>query len=208
MTITLTFDDADDLAHALHGAYENAGGDIDRMALYLAKVAELLAASPIPPVAQAHPSVNPAQSAGESGPPLAPASVDADRELLEAAAKAAGMSGKYPFEGDTVTWNPLAYDGDALRLAVKLDIEVYQGEDEGRAAYALYWGKPERRDVTRMACIEYHHDLLNAGDPYAATRRAIVRAAAELANSTTATPAQVVTLSGATGTDEQEGAAK
>ena len=57
---------------------------------------------------------------------------ETDRELLELAAKAAGI--EYDFIcptgvhcGDASTmrdyfWNPLTSDGDALRLAVKLDI--------------------------------------------------------------------------------------
>jgi len=51
-----------------------------------------------------------------------------DRELLELAAKAAGM----PTHTDGVgfvmahhpSWNPLTDDGDALRLAVKLGLQV------------------------------------------------------------------------------------
>ena len=90
-----------------------------------------------------------------------------DRKLLEDAAKAYGGAPEW--------FSPLTDDGDALRLAVKLDIEIYQGDDDGPSIYAGYWGKPERRDVTRMFCIE----LLDP-DPYAATRRAIVRAAAAI----------------------------
>jgi hypothetical protein len=73
-----------------------------------------------------------------------------DRELLELAAKAAGI----PFSNIELVWNPLTDDGDALRLAVKLDLFD--------AATLTY--EPE----------EYR------ADPYAATRRAIVRAAAEI----------------------------
>ena len=71
-----------------------------------------------------------------------------DKELLELAAKAAGVKSG-PF------WNPLIYDGDALRLAIKLDIDVAK-------AQIKFWEK---------------HSSIN---PYAATRRAIVRAAAEI----------------------------
>ena len=114
-----------------------------------------------------------------------------DRALLEDAAKAAGLvvhAGHQQkrdacgagdvglwISTESTCWNPLTDDGDALRLAVKLDIEIYQGDDDGPSIYAGYWGKPERRDVTRMFCIE----LLDP-DPYAATRRAIVRAAAAI----------------------------
>lgn len=91
-----------------------------------------------------------------------------DRELLELAAKAAGIKihekDSEPPEGfESRGWNPLMYDGDALRLAVKLWIEVYQYHDSA----ACLWKGDE--------IIELHKD-----DPYAATRRAIVRAAAEI----------------------------
>lgn len=55
-----------------------------------------------------------------------------DRELLELAAKAADILA-LPFHGDTDgklylsnmrEWNPLTDDGDALRLAVKLGLTV------------------------------------------------------------------------------------
>jgi len=117
-----------------------------------------------------------------------------DREMLELAARAAGIRTPSPddmdpggrqyeeslglwckFKWGWNWWNPLADDGDALRLAVKLDIEIYQGDDEGPAVCAGYWGKPERRDVARLYCIEPLAD-----DPYAATRRAIVHTAAEI----------------------------
>ena len=59
-----------------------------------------------------------------------------DKELLELAAKAVGLkfhayvdseifgSGINTGELDTPLWNPLADDGDALRLAVKLGMEL------------------------------------------------------------------------------------
>ena len=90
-----------------------------------------------------------------------------DRELLELAAKAAGVA---TFDyGDMVftdLWNPLTDDGDALRLAVKLEIDI---------AYRA-------NKVTALPCIQTQ-DLITESfgdDPYAATRRAIVRAAAEI----------------------------
>ena len=91
-----------------------------------------------------------------------------DRELLEAAAKAAGIGsykGDYANGLDTKTgfWNPLTDDGDALRLAVKLRIVIEQGDGWSDAGG---W------------CTVYHSD--HKDDPYAATRRAIVRAAAEI----------------------------
>jgi hypothetical protein len=100
-----------------------------------------------------------------------------DRELLELAAKAAGYTftyGKewwdeYELQVHGVRWNPLADDGDALRLAVKLGICITVDLDRGAEteawAYAFFGGGVE----------EDHRD-----DPYAATRRAIVRAAAEI----------------------------
>lgn len=103
-----------------------------------------------------------------------------DRELLEAAAKAAGIAkptgqggyvsedGAFVFyldcEGKTArVWNPLTDDGDALRLAVKLDLLA--GPD--------FWH--ERSIQAAMDAFSGDRQ-----DPYAATRRAIVRAAASL----------------------------
>lgn len=97
--------------------------------------------------------------------------MNADNELLELAAKAAGAEVNgfcgsdphyaMPIEDDEGTtfppWNPLTDDGDALRLAVTLDI-----------------------DVTKVRHAQnYKNDLLRM-DKHAATRRAIVRAAAEI----------------------------
>jgi hypothetical protein len=90
-----------------------------------------------------------------------------DRELLELAAKAAGIvlywstlnpEISYTDDGD---WNPLNNDGDALRLAVKLGLIVECG-----CAWISKHGPMFGEDVLP--------------DPYAATRRAIVRAAAEI----------------------------
>ena len=101
-----------------------------------------------------------------------------DRELLKYAAKSAGIE---LWEEDVfitgltrkvspngiLRWNPLTDDGDALRLAVKLGLAVsieYQLERT-----AVLWGPP-------MGNLSVHHD----SDPCSATRRAIVRAAAEI----------------------------
>jgi hypothetical protein len=96
-----------------------------------------------------------------------------DRELLEAAAKAAGVVGFWVDAGsnvgsdsEPVIWNPLTDDADALRLAVKLGLIV----ECGRA-----W-------ISRHGPM-FGEDVLP--DPYAATRRAIVRAAAEIGRSKT-----------------------
>ena len=95
-----------------------------------------------------------------------------DRELLEMAAKAAGIewTGWYPGKVDgaslslapnSMIWNPLTDDGDALRLACKLRINVFIYHDETSTAtlgvVAKNWGSVE-----------------------ANTRRAIVRGAAEI----------------------------
>jgi Rad3-related DNA helicase len=98
-----------------------------------------------------------------------------DRELLESAAKAAEMpkgsvmgSGDYLYEknGVAVYWNPLTDDGDALRLAVKCHLAV--------CVYVE--GRTEVITVGEDVFCEYHAD--HSGSPLAATRRAIVRAAA------------------------------
>ena len=99
-----------------------------------------------------------------------------DRELLELAAKAAGLS--HPDGWDWIrnplgySWDPLTDDGDALRLAVKLDIDFYMGAGDGPEAWAGYY--LPGRENKKHACQPVN------GDPYAATRRAIVMAAAEI----------------------------
>jgi hypothetical protein len=106
-----------------------------------------------------------------------------DRELLEWAAKAAGLEWRWYaapigqlLQVNTRTgwvfWNPLTKDGDALRLAVKLQLRVLPPEDE----FGL-----DRASVR----IAGKRDLIDAHDPdpYAATRRAIVRAAAAIGRS-------------------------
>ena len=93
-----------------------------------------------------------------------------DRELLELAAKAAGLEeAKMRIEFNQ--WNPLTDDGDALRLAVKTKMEV------------CVWD----RDTTVLTSNDDISTLSEPtnGDPYAATRRAIVRAAAEIGRTTT-----------------------
>jgi hypothetical protein len=113
-----------------------------------------------------------------------------DRELLELAAKAAGI--EYNFIcpngahcGDMNTmqnrfWNPLEDDGDALRLAVKLGLacspggQVFTYDDDLMSAWA-------DKDVMYGTDFCQHVQWSKSnGDPYAATRRAIVRAAAEI----------------------------
>lgn len=99
-----------------------------------------------------------------------------DHEMLNFAAKAAGhpkdfqwnvywlssAGGSVKKNNSWVCWNPLTDDGDALRLAVQV----------------LNWphgGRAFNNAVTAMSAV----GKLPA-DPYAATRRAIVRAAAEI----------------------------
>jgi hypothetical protein len=91
-----------------------------------------------------------------------------DKELLEMAAKAAGVEckktpiGFYLLDEDR-NWNPLTDDGDALRLAVKLNIDVFGASD----CRVCEW---DDGVVTEQS----------NNDPYTATRRAITRAAAEI----------------------------
>ena len=107
-----------------------------------------------------------------------------DKELLELAAKAAGVKGDY-LGGDivhhdkpnlsVVFWNPLKHDGDALRLAVKLRLDICTDDNdtedgENPISHVNIW-----RFSGGVGCSELLGD-----DPYAATRRAIVRAAAEI----------------------------
>lgn len=91
-----------------------------------------------------------------------------DRELLELAAKAAEIelfrwnTMLACYETSEGCWNPRADDGDALRLAVKLNLSIHQHQ------HGAGWV-----DVGPIK-------ILTGGDAYAATRRAIVRAAAEI----------------------------
>jgi hypothetical protein len=130
-----------------------------------------------------------------------------DKELLEMAAKAAGWTGwrskhgywnvtspegrssthchhwnsycpdtgkklREPTFADAISetnWNPLTDDGDALRLAVKLKIQITPGT----------YNKDEFT-AFKAAGGEAHEFCNFLQDEYAATRRAIVRAAAEI----------------------------
>lgn len=109
-----------------------------------------------------------------------------DRELLELAAKAAGCGPSHYEDGSwlevrygyTVAlwfderdgyWNPLECDGDAFRLAVDLGLLVCAYDDE---SWAQWYIKPYGRWITTKEA--------RGEDPYAATRRAIVRCAAKI----------------------------
>lgn len=109
-----------------------------------------------------------------------------DRELLEQAARAAGIrhieyTNDYDgsmglmrhdeFGNHTSVWNPLTDDGDALRLAVKLGIKDYFSVEVQTALVQVTAFEP------REHC---EYEECKTQDPYAATRRAIVRAAAEI----------------------------
>ena len=121
-----------------------------------------------------------------------------DRELLELAAKAAGISWKpaetdagkmcelkfglwlnivqEPTESTRRRFNPLNDDGDALRLAVDLRMLVdirYRSPGAIRYNSVTYWVDPLLGQVIEFGDME---TCLRA-----ATRRAIVRAAAEMA---------------------------
>lgn len=109
-----------------------------------------------------------------------------DKELLELAAKAAGYTKTKTdendwfyvraWEGEPIEWelwNPLTDDGDALRLAVKLSI-----------SFSDDYSYPNGEHYIRVGCI-YGDTLYGDSEPcgddmYAAIRRAITRAAAEI----------------------------
>jgi hypothetical protein len=108
-----------------------------------------------------------------------------DKELLELAAKAAGIDVVRsrlddPMNQDFLVnkshrnehqasgpWNPLTDDGDALRLAVKLNLFI---QINSGSATAWKWQGENW----------YEQASDNADDMSATTRRAIVRAAAEI----------------------------
>jgi len=111
-----------------------------------------------------------------------------NRELLELAAKAAeyeiigwvtGRCGKeWAALSDTSQWNPLEDDGDALRLVVKLHLPL-----DFASSYYFTEGPLTKcglvhTDDGYQPFVEKH-----GADPYAATRCAIVRAAAEIGKS-------------------------
>jgi hypothetical protein len=108
--------------------------------------------------------------------------MDEDVALLRLAAKAAGMkvilipygiwrdvTGFRPEQNVLAAkeWNPLVDDGDALRLAVKLGM---------RLEIDNHWNRTHAKQIPKGEWRTAPHD----SDPYAATRRAIVLAAAEI----------------------------
>lgn len=107
-----------------------------------------------------------------------------DRELLELAARAAGVKARWfrvnqwrQVGGHKMQtgqedvfgthhskpWNPLTDDGDALRLAVKLGLVVTPDRENQRTLVsnqagheycAIYWGKLGEMAATRLAITE------------------------------------------------------
>lgn len=104
-----------------------------------------------------------------------------DRELLELAAKAYGYERLHEMpiardlsffmveegDGKFVPWNPIKQDGDALRLAVKLRIEIE------RAADGDVYAGPRKK-------AKWLEELGDHEDDNAAVRYAIVCAAADI----------------------------
>ncbi len=91
-----------------------------------------------------------------------------DRELLELAAKAVGLKLRYNYLGGrdaNQPWNPLEDDGDALRLAIELNLVI-----DVPSLHVYYHSNSLE--------IETHCKESGVHDKYAAIRRTIVRAAA------------------------------
>lgn len=118
-----------------------------------------------------------------------------DRELLELAAKAAGMwKTDFSLNDDCLPdlheekgfrlamgkgwWNPLEDDGDAFRLAADIGIEFFHAyTNDGRGIVARHQKIWDNEDDEDFCC--FIEENVN-DNIYAATRRAIVRAAAEI----------------------------
>jgi hypothetical protein len=109
-----------------------------------------------------------------------------DKELLELAAKAAGIEVRYQagshrfiykralpiLEGFFLAyWDPLTDDGAALRLAVKCKLTTCTDGEATVSSHEAYRGSQGVFITQRVSECE---------DKYAAVRRAIVRAAAEI----------------------------
>jgi hypothetical protein len=100
-----------------------------------------------------------------------------DRELLELAARAAGIhlsfKGSIPYLGTGLSayiWDPLGDDGDALRLAVRLAVRLRLCVSVEHDAQVAWWCGDS---------LEQANESLG-NDEFSATRRAIVRAAAAI----------------------------
>ena len=111
-----------------------------------------------------------------------------DRELLELAAKAAEIECEIEeFSGgrclgtnqhNEIVFDPLTDDGDAFRLAVHLRMMIDFIKD------GVWFERYKQNHVVAVGDEESHYELIET-DPYAATRRAITRAAAEIGRTTT-----------------------
>lgn len=106
-----------------------------------------------------------------------------DRELLELAAKAAGILAAWdsrsngmivPDGFDVSSWNPLESDADALRTAVTCDMTICA---DGISTVSAQSGCGHDRIMVTQAVVECDDDK------HAATRRVIVRVAAEIGKS-------------------------
>jgi hypothetical protein len=107
-----------------------------------------------------------------------------DRELLELAVKASGEASgladgfwvdaglNLGTDAEPIVWNPLTDSGDALALAVRLGIAI---ELHPAWVYARAVAPSDHYDWREIT-----EGWGNTKDPLAATRRAIVRAAASI----------------------------
>lgn len=110
-----------------------------------------------------------------------------DRELLELASKAAGAKMTDYSDGSTdhwiiehtrsrwLSWSPLTDDGDALRLAVSLQLSI---RNEHVSAGSAYCTDSSDKDYPVVDSGDSEDHVISSD--YAATRRAIVLAAAEI----------------------------
>lgn len=105
-----------------------------------------------------------------------------DREMLKWATKAIGLT---PYDdtdmfvdakGDVVTFAPREDDGDALRLAVALNIDVQFNTDDDEQTTSAIAPSPEAPGSGEGWSFTEGW----RGDKGAATRRAVTRAAAEI----------------------------
>jgi len=105
-----------------------------------------------------------------------------DKELLTLAAKAVGYTLEehydddqyYPWCTETLAfWNPLLDDGDAFRLMVKLGVRGYFDVEIQKGSVQVTSFEPYEHTA-------YEEFKIRTEDPHAATRRGIVKAAAEI----------------------------
>lgn len=109
-----------------------------------------------------------------------------DKELVDRAARAMGYGPLNPYEAGhgmgvgipgvgIRNFNPLENDGDALRLAVKLQLTIC---NEHLSAGVAYCTSDDGKDLPMVPSGTSESEVLP--EDYAATRRAIVLAAAQL----------------------------